>query len=679
MNSHPILNGVRKLDPHGGLPGTALILEQGGFALLGSKDDVLAAGIERGKGRALAMGHDSYFSREGLNVADNKRFLNQALRWLGRDKVKLAMLGFSTDEAALRELGFTLTSPAECDVLWITQSVLDNDLKRADSLAGWVQRGGGLLVSGPVWGWLQLNPGKSLAKDHSGNRALTPLGLALTDGTCDESVPIEADRGNAALAFATMLAGAPNASASLPLVEKALAILPERHSLAQAIGRRVASEPPPTPTRERPLGLDKPFARLRARLDSLNPMPGRAHPASASFPGEIPATAPRRTKTITLPRGVPQWHSTGLYAAPGQVITVSAPADARLSLRIGAHSDTLWHLNKWERFPEVTDEWPLRGGELKVSSPFGGAIFLVAPGRGVGREVTATVAGAVEAPLFVRGKTSAAEWETSRATPGPWAELVGQKVVLTVPSAVVRDLNNPDDLMTYWDEVMDHCYAFYAAPLRNRQERYCVDRQISAGYMHSGYPIMTGDDVAKKFVSVDILRGDDGNTCWGFYHEMGHNFQEPEWTWNGCGEVTNNLFSLYGSEKMNRAYDEKTRSYPHAHPAIRTDGLERTVGKYIAEGAVYSRWQSDPWIALSTFIDLRKEFGWEPFTKVFAEYQALPEAQKPRSDNDRHDGFVVRFSQKVGKNIRPHFMRYGIPTTDEGCRAVKNLPDWTAR
>ncbi len=152
----------------------------------------------------------------------------------------------------------------------------------------------------------------------------------------------------------------------------------------------------------------------------------------------------------------------------------------------------------------------------------------------------------------MRGVTSLAEWkQTLRNAPGPWAELVGKLVILSVPSSAVRDLDDPEALMAYWDEVMEHCYAFYAAPKRNRPERYCVDRQISAGYMHSGYPIMTGDDVAKTFCDLNILRGNTGIKCWGFYHEMGHNFQQPEWTWSAFGEVTNNLFSLYGTETLN--------------------------------------------------------------------------------------------------------------------------------
>jgi hypothetical protein len=312
-----------------------------------------------------------------------------------------------------------------------------------------------------------------------------------------------------------------------------------------------------------------------------------------------------------------------------------------------------------------------------VESPFGGTIFLIAPESSP--ELVALIDGAVEAPLFLSGRTPPGEWLRGRRAPGPWAELVGRKVALTLPSSVVRGLADPESLMAYWDEVLEHCYSLYAAPLRARPERFCVDRQISAGYMHSGYPIMTGDDVARRFVDLSTLRGDHGEPCWGFYHELGHNFQEPEWTWDGCGEVTNNLFSLYGGEKLNRVYDENARTYPRTHPAVRPDALEKSVGGYLSSGAPFEKWKDDPWVALSTFIDLRKEFGWEPFTKVFGEYQNLSGAQKPKDDPSRRDGFVVRFSRAVGRNIRPHFARYGVPTTDEGCRPVKNLPDWSAR
>lgn len=37
---------------------------------------------------------------------------------------------------------------------------------------------------------------------------------------------------------------------------------------------------------------------------------------------------------------------------------------------------------------------------------------------------------------------------------------------------------------------------------------------------------------------------------WGLYHEMGHNRQKGEWTFEGCTEVTVNIFSLYCTQMV---------------------------------------------------------------------------------------------------------------------------------
>ena len=59
-----------------------------------------------------------------------------------------------------------------------------------------------------------------------------------------------------------------------------------------------------------------------------------------------------------------------------------------------------------------------------------------------------------------------------------------------------------------------------ARPLDVQPQRFVTDRQISLGYMHSGYPIMTHLDAAERFVDLERLstKGD-----WGMFHEMGHN------------------------------------------------------------------------------------------------------------------------------------------------------------
>lgn len=61
------------------------------------------------------------------------------------------------------------------------------------------------------------------------------------------------------------------------------------------------------------------------------------------------------------------------------------------------------------------------------------------------------------------------------------------------------------------------------------------DLQPSAGYMHSGYPIVTGLDVATASNSGFIFNLQNLITkgSWGIFHENGHNVQRGWWTFDG--------------------------------------------------------------------------------------------------------------------------------------------------
>jgi hypothetical protein len=64
--------------------------------------------------------------------------------------------------------------------------------------------------------------------------------------------------------------------------------------------------------------------------------------------------------------------------------------------------------------------------------------------------------------------------------------------------------------------------------------------------MHSGYPIVTGLDVATVTNNYFVFNMTNllANGHWGIFHEMGHNMQRGWWTFDGTTEVTTNIFSL---------------------------------------------------------------------------------------------------------------------------------------
>jgi hypothetical protein len=516
---------------------------------------------------------------------------------------------------------------------------------------------------------------------------LYPYGICFGDGTANEEFlpePSDSPLFNTDSALQMLKTGSlsvKDRTTAIYTLERALAFLPPSGSgLPAEIIKGAATEPGGgIPTPQNPVTVDKPFSRLKAWLDmremsTLSPREVRAYPSAATFPGAV-TDSKRVTQTVTIDTSVPAWHGVGLYAAAGEDLVVEIPESATsagLSVRIGPHTDTIWHLDRWPRFPAISIDRPLKLEQTQVASAFGGTLYIDVPERCKLGKIQVTISHAVPAARFVRGQTTLAQWKAQvSATAAPWVELEGRLVIISVPLSSAKKIQDPEALMAFWDQVMKNCYEFYAAPVRNRPERYCPDVEIGGGYMHSGYPIMTHIDVADTFCDVTKLRG-KGST-WGFYHEMGHNFQQGAWTWDGTGEVTNNLFSLYGNEKLNGVTPE---TYGDAHPAMAPKAVHDRLVKYLADGRHYDAWKSDPFLALSMYAELREQFGWEPFTRLFEEYRGLRPEEEPKTDIDKRDRWMVRFSRIVHRNLGPFFQNWGVPTTDSARRSIEDLPIW---
>jgi hypothetical protein len=391
-----------------------------------------------------------------------------------------------------------------------------------------------------------------------------------------------------------------------------------------------------------------------------------AHPSAAHFPGAVPDDAPRVTRRLTIDRSISGWHSTGLYAPPGAIVraTASEGGDA-LTLQIGCHTDHLWHLAHWRRVPDVVRRWSLVDAAQGVASPFGGLVYIDVPRRCSGA-VEVEIAGVVEAPRFVLGRTTPEEWKRLRAdAKAPWGELETSKVILSVPSEALRPLEDPTEVLRFWNAISDTHATLAAIPLDpERPHRFVPDVQISAGYMHAGYPIMTHLDAVEDMIDVERLR----KGSWGLFHELGHNHQESEWTFDGTVEVTVNLFTLY-------AIDTICRPEPgsRGHPAV---DQPPSVAAHFAAGSPFEAWKRDPFLALQMYIQLERAFGWETFQRLFAEYRVLPENERPRSDMEKRDQWMTRFSRTVARNLGPFFERWGVPTSEAARASIADLPVW---
>lgn len=95
------------------------------------------------------------------------------------------------------------------------------------------------------------------------------------------------------------------------------------------------------------------------------------------------------------------------------------------------------------------------------------------------------------------GETTQEEWKRRiQENPGPWGELATDNIILTVPTANLRALENPEPLLRLWDEVMQAVARLGAEPFPLRlPQRIVADVQISVG----GYPIPLHADPSAFF------------------------------------------------------------------------------------------------------------------------------------------------------------------------------------
>jgi hypothetical protein len=309
----------------------------------------------------------------------------------------------------------------------------------------------------------------------------------------------------------------------------------------------------------------------------------------------------------------------------------------------------------------------MNASSIKVANAYGGLIYLEVPRNCKMESVDLQIDNVIAAPYYKHGVTDPADWRSSiRNAPGPWAELETGKIILTLPSDMIRGLDFPDKLMDHWDEVLDACADLAGIDRdRPRHERIVADVQPSVGYLHSGYPIVADMKASPRMGNYEemVSQGD-----WGYYHELGHNHQKKEWTFDGTGEVTCNLFGLYCFDtihngKANHRFQDMTKWYAEARA-------------HIAGGAPYETWKSKPFLALTMYEQLAREFGWEPFKTIFAEYQKMPAGQKPKTDLARRDQWMIRFSQQVNRNLGPFFEVWGVPTSETARKSIVDLPTW---
>ncbi|MGV3661663.1 MAG: M60 family metallopeptidase [Prosthecobacter sp.] len=699
-----ILEGVKSV-PKAGAPGPVGIWGTMAFPILSAPDKdgveiAVAAAAGYAKGRVILFGHNSYLN--GGAGGDHAKLIENCVQWAAnKAKPRVGLKGVNAVEFFKKQgLNAETFDKVEKKNLGDYDVVIINiqgvtSVEEGAALAEFIKGGGGFIGGMTGWAYGQTSGGKDLAVSHGVNQALMPAGVAITDMSAFDQLrgfdarvelPAMMNAAEAIAAIKKQREGGPALDAAqmkqgMNAIQIAMAAQPpDRGNLKNAVTAALgnAGSDAAVPTKKAPL-TDTQHAAQRLRLGMetrvlrLASADGiKAHAAHEAFPGKAPTEAPRITGEVKVNPAIPGWTSTGLYAAAGEVITVTLPeklADKGYAVRIGCHSDTLYHLDKWERAPDITRSDTLATATTKTASAFGGLIYIEVPGRAKDDEpFTVAVQNAIPAPLFVLGQDDDAKWNNElKKRPAPWAELACDKMIISCPTEVARAINNPTQLMEFWKKVVEaQDDVSNQAADRKRPERIVADVQISAGYMHSGYPIMIPTSAAPEMTTLNKLKFPG----WGFYHEIGHNHQRDTFTFDGTGEVTNNVIGMYCYEAV------LGKDWLIGHGGISEQARKEHVQKIKKAANKWQTWKSDPFLALTTYIQLIQAFGWESWNKYLHSFADPSFGPAPKGDDESRDQFLVRYSKITGKNLGPFFDAWGIPVSSAAKAEVGKLDAW---
>ena len=702
-----LTDGVARLQSGGALPDSMILYGPTTFAVaLDEQRHPFIVAARVGDGKLLHLAHESHMRTDG--DGDSHRLIFNALAWMTRGDAGAVVgveQGVDIDFGPLTDLGYDVRRVQRGAFqglnVYLGTTYADFDEAYLRALDAFFARGGGVISGGHAWWWAQ-SSGVPAATHFPGNALLGRAGVVVTGWgdiqAQEDSVGATAPGPlhNARYALAALVrheAGAELTAEALSTatytVARALRALPLDSTFFTQARALLNGAVPQVPTTDRPLVPgDDPVAAALAELEirlALDAQPDaiRVSTSAADFPGAVTEDAPRGAVTLEIdasyagrdPRYAysnaqsPAWRSVGRYAAPGEVITVTIPAEvagAGLEVQIGCHTDILFANEEWRRMPRIVNTRALSTEETQVANGFGGPIYLRVPvGTALG-PIEVTVDGGVEMPRYVEGETDLGRWrDRVRHAPAPWAEFESARFIVTVPAAAVVDLEAPDEVTALWDSVLDASADLAGIPReRPRVERFVLDRQIGGGWMHSGYPLMGHLESVDEFLDPMGVRA---NGAWGPFHEIGHNHQWAPWVLPGTTETSVNLWSVYVSEAVFGI--DRGVAHEALSPQTRADRMAR----YLAGGANFESWSV--WVALESYLQLQEAFGWAPFTALFREYRDLP-AGMFAGEQAMIDEWVMRSSRAFGHDLGPFYAAWGLPISAAARREAARSPAW---
>jgi len=446
------------------------------------------------------------------------------------------------------------------------------------------------------------------------------------------------------------------------------------------------------------------------------------------FPGIVSTDAPRIVKSIefdgdyvtdpgyVLNNQETVFRPTGLYVAPGEIVTLDFEATAinkGLIARIGIHRFDLeaGNFTYFSRFPRISNTFAIDQQQIKIANPFGGGLYFEVPdGSSLGK-VKVTVAGAVKMPMYstldLEGHSSDLGEFTSDLSlhQVPWFEITGDKFTTTQSMNARNFASDPQGLIDVFGDMFDAISAMTGRPLeRIRSEWLAVDSQITVlgTAMAASYPIFGDQKILapsetwpvsdetwfapwqylnKDFFAANVTdnRKRQRDAALILWHEWGHLHNQPTLS---CQEGESNVHMLAAvayNKVLGADLDTALKYSGFQQYTLDDSALDTMLSPNWQKGRRLCldewdnevRYQTRSWARL---VDLVKMFGWDSVGSIHKAFydQGVLEG-KAVNYGLEDDYFVITASNALSLNLIPVFEFWGIPVTAETKQVLASL------
>ncbi|PQB07513.1 hypothetical protein BST83_10345 [Polaribacter filamentus] len=431
-----------------------------------------------------------------------------------------------------------------------------------------------------------------------------------------------------------------------------------------------------------------------------------------AFPGAVSNTAPRvnaanfnvdgsyKTDSgfkLSNPEAVVR--PTGYYAAPGELVTLTFPENIinkGIKVRVGAHQHNLAkYSTSFNRFPRISTLYDVTATSLTVANPFGGAIYVTFPDGANYGVVTCQISGAVKSPYYSTKpgfERSLADYKTDLANSYvKWVDWESLKFMTTFPAPAATTVNNPDEVITLWDQTFNMFNVILGRPLDNfRAEYLLIDSQNLNGMTTAPaiypMPLLVADNIFEAdptMIPINVINGNafmngtgpiNGVNHAVILHEMGHLLHMPF-----LANEDETMVNLPAVAAYNRVFGQSMDdALKYSFQGLNFDEaaldwmlpLPFRAGERI--GVDMLPYQTRGY---AKYADIAQLYSWEKLGEIHEYFYKEGSINSSyRHDNIKDDTYINAASEKLNTNMAPLLEFWGIIPSDQLVEQLKGKP-----